>query len=451
MKPTRLATVILSLATIGLWGCEGDGPLGAANDPGDLSQNRSALEVVRLHMTWWGSPDRAARTNKVIAMFEAQNPDINITVEYYAATQSGAVGVAYWPTLNQYAASNTLPDIMQHDYAYIDEWTQRGLLRPLDDLVQDGTLNLTDVPTTLVDGGRVGGRLMGVSLGLNTQAVALDIDAFKQAHVRLPSDDWTWDDFKRIALKLHHRIGIWGAGSSFHGYTPGWKAVYLSHGDWVFSPDGKSLGYSDDSIWVDHWKMLLDLKHEGAIPRLEEEPVSANVDQLPMVTKRSAMEHLHSNQLVAMWTAAGLTRNFKIMPLPRIECGVSPVYMKPSQYFSIPATSLHPKEAARFIAFFTNDIEANKVLAGERGVPIANQVLAALKPTVSRETLESFDLVERATKYATALPPIDPPAWTTILTTLFTPKVEKPVMNEEIRPRPAVRQFRRDANALLGQ
>jgi multiple sugar transport system substrate-binding protein len=297
----------------------------------------------------------------------------------------------------------------------------------------------------------VNGALILFYIGLNTQSVVLDTDVFKQAHVRLPSDDWTWDDFQSIALKLHRRTGIWGAGAGLHGYTPGWKAVYLSHGDWVFAPDGKSLGYRDDGVWVDHWNMLLDLQAAGAIPTLAQEPVSSNVDQLPMVTKRSAMEHVHSNQLVALWTAAGLDRNFKIMPLPRIDCGVSPVYMKPSQYFSVTASSAHPREAARFISYFTNDIEANKILAGERGVPIASKVLAGLKPTLGRETLESFDLIERATKYATKLPPIDPPAWTTILTTVFTPKVEKPVMNLETRPRAAVKLFRREANALLAQ
>ena len=41
---------------------------------------------------------------------------------------------------------------------------------------------------------------------------------------------------------------IWGAGAGLHGYTPGWKAVYLSMGQWVFAANGKSLGYADDAI-----------------------------------------------------------------------------------------------------------------------------------------------------------------------------------------------------------
>jgi multiple sugar transport system substrate-binding protein len=338
---------------------------------------------------------------------------------------------------------------MQHDYAYIEEWTNRGLLRPLDDLVANGSLDLSDVPPGLVDGGRVGGKLVGVSLGINTQTVVIDTDVFAAAGVPIPSDSWTWQDFKQIANKLHEKTGIWGAGGSFHGYTPGWKAVTLSTGQWVFSADGKALGYTDDRPWIHHWNILLSLVDEGSAPPLALEPKGSNVEALLTVTKKSAMEHLHSNQLVAMWTAAGASRHFKLLPLPRVEGGISPVYMKPSQYFSVTSTSSHPVEAAAFIDFVTNSIPANQVLGGERGVPIANKVLAALKPTLSAMAAESFNLIERANVYATKLPPNDPPAWTNILTTIFTPQVERPIMGELITPKDGVQLFRDQASAAL--
>jgi len=427
--------------------------LASCSGPEEPSGSPEAVQAevveVPLRISWWGSPDRTKRTKDVIAMFEDQNPNIKISVEHYVNTQAGGVGVAYWPTLNNHAANGTLPDIMQHDYAFIEEWTQRGLLRSLDDLIQEGSLDLSDVPPGLVDGGRVGGKVMGVSLGLNTQAVVIDADVFSAANVPIPADDWTWQDFKQVAMKIKESRGIWGAGSGLHGYTPGWKAVTLSTGQWVFSADGKALGYSDDQPWIKHFQMLVSLKREGALPTLDQEPTGSNVEALPMVTGKSAMEHLHSNQLVAMWTAAGASRNFKILPLPRVKDGVSPVYMKPSQYFSITSTCPHPKEAAKFIDFFTNSIEANKILGGERGVPVATKVLAALKPTLSKMAAESFNLIERATAYATKLPPNDPPAWTTILTTIFTPKVARPIMREDVTPKDGVELFRGEASAVL--
>jgi multiple sugar transport system substrate-binding protein len=388
----------------------------------------------------------------VLNMFHSLHPNISFVTEHYVNTQgTGTVGKDYWPTMNYYAANGGLPDIMQHDYAYIEEWTTRHLLTPMDPLVQDGSLNLSDVPTGLVDGGRVNGALMGLSLGLNTQCVAIDTDALAAAGIPIPGDDWDWQDFKQIAMKLHEKLGKFGAGSSFHGYTPGWKAVTLSQGLWVFSADGKSLGYSDDRPWIHHWDILRSLIDEGAAPRLDQEPHTSNVEALLTVNGSAAMDHLHSNQLVAMWTAAGASRNFKLLPLPRIKGGISPVYMKPSQYFSIPATSPHAHEAAMVIDFFTNSLEANLILGGERGVPIATKVLAGLKPTLNKQAAESFNIIERATAYATKLPPNDPPAWTGILTTIFTPKVENPIIAGTITPKAGVELFRTEASAALAQ
>ena len=433
----------------GSGGSGGRGGSGGSGGNPDGGGGETAAGQVQLKVMWWGSPDRDMRTKKVLDMFTAKNPGITFVTEHYASTQ-GMVGMGYWPTMLKHAADGTLPDIMQHDYAYIEEWTSKGWLLPLDQLIADKQLELADVPQALIDGGKVGGKVMGISLGLNTQAVVVDADAFYEAGIPLPGDNWTWADFERIALQLKERLNVWGAGSGLHGYTPGWKAVYLSKGQWVWSPDGKALGYTDDKPWLDHWTMLLKLQNAGAIPRRWEEPIGSNVEALHMVMRRSAMEHLHSNQLVAMWTAAGPNRNLKMLPLPRVSASdKSPIYMKPSQYFSITAKSKYPKEAAKVIEFFTNDIEANKILGGERGVPVNTKVLAALKPTLSRQAAESFDLIERGGAYATALPPNDPPAWTTILTQIFNPKVVEGIMTGALTAQAGVELFRREATAVL--
>jgi multiple sugar transport system substrate-binding protein len=436
---------MLSLPLLALVACADPEPSAVEGASAKLTS-----DPITLNIAWWGSQNRDDRTLAVIGMFHALHPNISFSTKSYRNTQgTGNPLTDYWPAMNQAAADGTLPDIMQHDYAYIEEWTNRDLLRPLDDLVQNGQLDLSDVPPGLVDGGRVGGKLMGVSLGLNTQSVVIDLDVFAAAGIPIPNDSWTWQDFKQIAMKIKEKLGMWGAGSSFHGYTPGWKAVTLSMGQWVFSADGKALGYTDDRPWTHHWNILRSLVEAGAEPTLDQEPKGSNVEALLMVGGKTAMEHLHSNQLVAMWTAAGANRNLKLLPLPRIQGGISPVYMKPSQYFSITKNSAHPVEAAAFIDFFTNSIDANVILGGERGVPIATKVLAALKPQLSRMAAESFNLIERATSYATTLPPNDPPVWTTILTTIFTPKVELPIMAGQITPKAGVELFRSEASAAL--
>src|SRR6185436_5550456 len=111
----------------------------------------------------------------------------------------------YWPTMNSYAMNDKLPDIMQHDYAYIEEWTGRNLVQPLDALIADGTIKLTDVPQGFIDGGKVNGKVMAISLGTNTQAFAIDVDLFTALAIPIPSDEWTWEDFENIAMQIKQK------------------------------------------------------------------------------------------------------------------------------------------------------------------------------------------------------------------------------------------------------
>src|SRR5690606_11664721 len=83
-----------------------------------------------------------------------------------------------------------------------------------------------------------------------------------------------------------------------------------------------------------------------------------------------------SNQFVALQQIAD--RPFALAPLPgpNREQGL---YLKPSMFFSISENSKVKEEAAKFIDFFVNDIEANKLILGERGVPVSGKVKEALK------------------------------------------------------------------------
>ena len=78
-------------------------------------------------------------------------------------------------------------------------------------------------------------------------------------------------------------------------------------------------------------------------------------------------------------------------------------------FFSIPATSKHPEEAAMFIDFVTNSLEANDILAAERGVPISAAVRDYLQPKLDPMMQETFDFLVRVEADSSPVPPPDPP------------------------------------------
>ena len=322
-KKSKLAVVILSVVLMLVATQCGGGGSSTAQAPaqapasgqqgggsqapasGQAASQGGSGAPVELRVTWWGSQDRHDRTIKAIQLFQQKHPNIKITYEFSSFND-------YLTKLSTQAAGGGLPDVMQMDYAWIAEWSQRGLLVPLDDYTKNGTINISDVDPSNLDGGRVDGKLVAINLGSNSQNWVLDADAFKKAGVDLPKDDWTWDDFEKTAMALHQKLGNWGQGVAIADNQL-WKSLYLSQGAWAFAKDGTQLGYTDDKPLVDWLNMILRLQKAGAvIPHQEDlaSYASASPEQFPMVTSKSDMEYFWSNQITAFWKAAGDNRNF---------------------------------------------------------------------------------------------------------------------------------------------
>src|SRR5262249_43134389 len=226
----------------------------------------------------------------------------------------------------------------------------------------------------------------------------------------------------------------------------------LGLGQWGFSKDGKALGYTDDQPLIDYFKMLLRLQDAQALPNVQDEIAqwrTASIEARPIVQSEGVLDHMWSNQIVAVGTAAGADRKLKLQPLPRPQGGTTENYYKPSQFISITTQSKHPKEAAKFVDFITNDIDANKILLGERGVPIAPAVLEAIKGLSTPSQVEVLDYMARIQSDTSPLPPPDPAAQSKLNDNIYLPQMIDPVLLGKAKPEDAVAQFRKDATSML--
>jgi len=417
---------------------------GAAQPTAAAAQPAAKGEQVQLRFAWWGSQDRHNRTIKAIELFQQRHPNISISYEF-AGFQD------YFTKMTTQATGGNLPDLMQQDYATLVQWTSNNLLLPLDEYVNDRSINLADVPKNSIDGGRVNGKLYAINLGNNSQTMVLDVDTFQKAGVPLPAQNWTWEDFEKASMDIHSKLGIWGAGPSLSDIQL-WKSLYLGYGKWAFSTDGKSLGYTDDKPFAEYLKMVQRLQDAGAAPSQQEDIAqyrTASVESRPIVPGKSAIEYMWSNQLVAVWTAAGDQRKFKLVPLPRPKGGQSENYLKPSQFISITSHSKHPKEAAMFVDFMTNDEEANKILLGERGVPISPKIQQVIAPLLTPAQVETQNYLALIEKDSSPLPPPDPATQTKLNDNIYLPQLVDPVLLKQTTADDAVTRFRQDATSVL--
>lgn len=400
---------------------------------------------IELRIAWWGSQNRHDRTIAVIEQFEQLYPNIDVVFEF-------AGWADYWTLMSTQAAGGNLPDIMQQDYARLEEWVSRGLLAPLDDYVADGTFDFSNVSESSLAGGRLGGKLYGVNLGTNSMMIVIDADKLAEAGMEVPNPDWTFSEFEQVATELHEKLGIYGFSGALSNEQL-WKNVYLSLGQWVYSEDGAALGYEDDQPFIDYLNMVKRLQDAGVTQTREQELATGggSVETDLIVTGRSAMTFLWSNQIVALANAAGEGRNFILLPMPRPEGGASANYLKPSMFFSITSQARHPKEAAMFIDFFTNNIEANKTLMAERGVPISSEVRTALEPMLDVSQKQMFDYIASIESSVSPIPPPDVAGHADVINNVYWPLAIDPFLFGQISVEEAMRIFRAEANAVLAE
>ena len=414
-----------------------------------LARGESGMEADKanssMSVMWWGSQNRHDRTIRAIELYMERNPGVEVTYEFAGWSD-------YWTKATTMAAGGRLPDIMQNGYAPISDWIDKGLIDPWDDSIEAGLIDLSDVPEAAVQGGRFDGLLYGFSLGMNSQCVVIDLDMFEAAGIDVPPRNWTWDDFEDIAERLYDNLGVY-AISGLDGELV-WKALYIANGEWIYSEDGRSLGYDDDSIYVDHLNMVRRLTDYGAYPSrdivLAEHGRGYDIEQTPIVSGEGAMAIIWSNQITAMTSAAGEERRFFMTHLPRLRAdGPAANFVKPALFFSRTAQSRNPEEAARFVNFITNDIEVNRILMAERGVPIANRIREDLAPKVDEFTRMAFDFVGRVTQDSSPIPPPETAGHRQIINNVFWNLFIDPVSFGEISVEEGVALLRREAEQIL--
>ncbi|MBE2240650.1 MAG: sugar ABC transporter substrate-binding protein [Caldilineaceae bacterium] len=398
-----------------------------------------------LRVAWWGSQNRHDRTIAAIELFEQLHPEIKVVYEFSGWDD-------HWTKMTTQAAGGNLPDVMQQDYARLEEWVSRGLLMPLDAYVADGTLNFDNVSESALAGGIIDGQLYGVNLGTNSMVIVIDADKLAEAGLEAPRPDWTFAEFEALATQLHENLGIYGFTGGLSNEQL-WKNLYLSLGEWVYNEDGSALGYEDDQPLLDYLGMVKRMQDAGIIPTRETEVAEqgSSVEDNDIVSGDAAMTYVWSNQLVALSAAAGEGRNFLLVPMPRPEGGASTNYLKPSMFFSITSQAKNPDAAAMFIDFFTNDIEANKILMAERGVPISSAVRDALQPELDVAQQQIFNYIAEIESSVSPIPPPDAAGHANVINNVYWPLVMDPFFYGQQSLEDTVRILREQANAVLAE
>ena len=391
---TRLLIIVFA-ATMMISGCGNQ----SGDNTAQVSNNDGNQTVLR--MAWWGSQTRHDATVKVIEMYEEANPDIKIEYEFYDAD-------GYWTKMNTLVASNDVWDIFQvggNFPTYMDK------IVTMDEFIADGIVDVSNTTEEYLNTTKYNGEQIGVSSGVNTYGIAYDPELFEQAGVAEPTENWTWDEWRDACLTIHEKLNIYGSSKmGDKDFEPGATARVNQYDINLnfFAGTNDKLGFDDPTILEGYFEMRKELVDQGAFPDPGAIAEITDIETDFLVTGEAAMTWVASNQLAAFEAAAG--RDLKIVPIPRIESdGPAGLSVVSSQMLCVSQDSKAPEEAAKFINFFLNDDEANKILMGERGVPVMSNTRDAVLEVADDTTQEVYDFVELVGSFKTGeVNPISP-------------------------------------------
>ncbi|MEC0230730.1 ABC transporter substrate-binding protein [Paenibacillus alba] len=396
-----------------------------------------STDPVKLRVAWWGGQARHDYTLKVIEMYEKAHPNVKIEAEYAPFDD-------YWKKLAPQASANQLPDVIQMDISYLTQYGGKNQLADLSAYTKNGLIDVSSISPNAVSGGEVGGKLVAMNLGVNALATTLDVNTFKSLGIDVPGKDWTWDDYDAIAAKAKAK-GKQIGGFALHHEV--FFPYYLRTIDQkMYNADGSALGFNDDKPFIDYFKRYQKWYDSGSILSLDKESQKKGVAEEDEILLGNAITgNGWSNQFLAV---ANLVKDrpLELAPLPGRN-GNKGLFLKPSMYFSIANSSKQKEEAAKFINFFVNDIEANKLIKGDRGVPVSSKVKDALKPLLSPNEVKIFDYVAWAEQNSSQMDPPNPVG--SIEVEKLLKSASEQILYKKTSVEEAAAKFRKDANAIL--
>lgn len=353
-KKTRFLAIIGFAATgvVALTSCVG----GSQNTPTPVGEVGGDISY-----GFWGNQSRADRVGTVIEQFEAATPDAFVKPEFtdYAS---------YVERLTVRAAGEDLACSTGMQSQFFARYAEGGVLRELDDLVESGLIDTSEISDEVLAAGQIDGTQYMIPTGTFARIMAYNEDLAAAAGVDLPSDDFTWDDWADWLRELQPQLpeGTY-ATENIGGDILTFTAWVVGHGEEMFTDDG--LGF-DEELMEEFFRYWIDLADEGvALPPSSLSEQATSLELTPLALGRAAAGARDIQQLYDVEQAllgAGLPSTLAPLSMPS-ESDASANVLG-ANGITIPQNCDNVATAAAFINFFTNDPEATLAFQSSNGV-----------------------------------------------------------------------------------
>jgi len=327
---------------------------------------------------WWGNPTRNEQTTAVLELFMDEFPQM-----FVEETQAGFGD--YWPMLLTMAASRSLPDAFQMDISRLLEFTESNLLLDLTPFYADGRIDITHVPTNVIEAGRVGDQLVAIPIGMNVAAMVYNATLLEELGLEAPRN-MTLDQFIDLSREIYERSGV-RTNWAFNDPANQMEIHLRAQGVVMVNPGGMG---GSPANYVEFFETVRLGIEEGWHMRAEDMAGRDGMGQDPLVYPEDIVAHANlrawnspvwSNMIVGLQGSAPEGTVLNMTTYPSTNPTTSN-FGRASMFLSISAQSNYPDHAAALVNFWMNTLEAHEIMMAERGVIPQTQIAAAMYPSL---------------------------------------------------------------------
>ena len=290
----------------------------------------------------------------VVEEYKKENPNIDVVFEYHGDQNANE----YLKKVDLMVMGGDEMDIlMTSNFPDFAKRATTNTYYPVNEFFEEEGVKATDVYSFAPE---IDGNLYGIPGDWKSWFVLLNKDYLDEAGLDVPDLDWTWDDYREYASKLTQGEG---ASKRFGSYFHTWDTYTLMGlfstrlDNPVVNPD-ETFNFDDPAfIEWNAFRKEMENEDKSSLSYADAKSMSANYRAM-FFNGEVGMLPIGTWMIPEIDDQDKFPHDFvtTFAPLPKwSDEGVEGRSFTESHFYSVAASSKHPKEAYDFIRFFTTE------------------------------------------------------------------------------------------------